>query len=55
MNAWTLYEIFFVTLKVSAPYIDCFTFVFKNLSLVLREISLDLHTGLSKSNAVLAL
>ena len=46
----------FVTLQVSAPYMKTdFTFVVKILSLVLKDISLDLHTGLSRRNAVLAL
>jgi len=53
VKAWIFPEIFFVTLQVSAPYTKTdFTFV---LSLVLRDISLYLHTGLSRRNAVLAL
>ena len=56
VKAWIFVEIFFVTLQVSAPYIKTdFAFVVKILSLVLRDISLDLHTGLSKRNAVMAL
>ena len=55
VKAWIFPEIYFVTLQVSAPYIKtAFTFVLKILSLVLRDISLDLHTGLSRRNAVLA-
>ena len=55
MKAWILSEILFVTLQVSAPYINTdFTFVLKILTLVLRDISLDLDTGLSRRNAVLA-
>ena len=56
VKAWIFVEIFFVTLQVSAPYIKTdFAFVVKILSLVLRDISLDLHTGLSKRYAVMAL
>ena len=56
VKAWIFAEIFFVTLQVSAPYIKTdFTFVLKILSLVLRDITLDLHTGLSMRNAVLVL
>ena len=52
VKAWIFGEIFFVTLQVSAPYIRTdFTFVLKILSLVLRDISLDLHTSLSRRNA----
>ena len=47
---------FFVTLQVSAPYIrTVLTFVLKILNLVLSDISFDLHTGLSRRKAVLAL
>ena len=56
VKAWIFAEIFLVTLQVSAPYIKTdFTFVSKILSLVLRDITLDLHTGLSRRNVVLAL
>ena len=56
VKAWIFVEIFFVTLQVSAPYTKTdFTFVLKILSLVLRDITLDFHTGLSRRNAVLAL
>ena len=55
MKAWILSEILFVTLQVSAPYINTdFTFVLKILTVVLRDISLDLDTGLSRRNAVLS-
>ena len=52
-KAWTLTAMFSVTLQVSAPYIKMvFTLVLNILSLVLRNNSLDLHTGLSRRKAV---